>query len=402
MNSKRVLLLIILLIGSTAQIASDIYSPSLPAIAVNLQTSIQHAQFSMVIYMLGLAVSQFFYGSLSEGFGRRGPLMLGLTVFFIGNLVSLFAPTIAILNLGRLIQGCGAGACSALWRSIFRDSFEGVELAKYGSYLSIFVTFIIPAAPALGGYLQEIFNWRANFAFLALYSVAILLMVFMFLKETSLHHHPDKLKPKFIAQSFKHIILSPVFMGYTFCTFLCYGAFFSWFTIGPVLLIHIVGISPFEFGVLTLVGSAIPTALSAWIYGKLVTQHGTHKMLWCGFIIIFFAGFLMLLGKLIFGINVVVIVAPMILFYFGVTFVWPSVFAGAFGPFGKMAGYAGALYGCIQTSGAVVIGALASYLPNQSQIPLAFVLIITAVLASFVFEKIVRKKEQELALSSNP
>jgi DHA1 family bicyclomycin/chloramphenicol resistance-like MFS transporter/DHA1 family 2-module integral membrane pump EmrD-like MFS transporter len=389
MNSKKILFTIILFVTCSAQIASDIYSPSLPAIAASLHTSIANAQFSMAIYMFGLAISQLFYGPLSEGLGRRIPLITGLSILLFGNLVSLFAPTISVLIIGRLIQGCGAGACAALWRSIFRDTFEGAELAKYGSYFSILITFMVPAAPLLGGYLQEYYNWRASFAFLAIYSLSTLLMVVIWLKETSVHHHRERLTSKFIFNSFKYMLSSQVFMGYTLCTFLCYGAFFSWFAVGPVLLIHIVGISPIEFGWITLIGGGIATVFGGWINGRFVTHFGTHTMLRMGFIIMLIAGLCMLICKLVFGINSMVIVVPMILFYFGVSFIWPNAFAGAFGPFGKMAGYAGALYGFMQISGAAVIGLLVSYLPNNNQVPLSLVFIISSILAWIIFESIV-------------
>ncbi|MBX3709432.1 MAG: multidrug effflux MFS transporter [Gammaproteobacteria bacterium] len=384
----------LLTVACSAQLASDIYSPSLPAISVDLHTSIAHVQFSMAIYMFGLAISQLFYGPLSEGLGRRIPLIAGLLILLLGNLVSLFAPTIIMLIVGSLIQGCDAGACSTLWRSIFRDTFEGAELAKYGAYFSIFITFIIPAAPALGGYLQEYFNWRANFVFLSLYSCGTPLMVWIGLKETSLHHHLERLKAKFIAESFLHVLSSPIFMGYTLCTFLCYGAFFSWFTTGPVLLIHNIGISPIEFGWITLFGGGFATASGGWVNGRLVTKLGAHTMLRIGFLIMFIAGVMMLIGKFLFVMNTFIIVAPMILFYFGVTFIWPSAFAGAFGTFGKMAGYAGILYGFMQISGAAAIGTIAAYLPHQSQISLALVFISTSILAWLIFEIIVRKKEE--------
>lgn len=394
MISKRVLFIIIFFVGCSAQIASDIYAPSLPSIASSLHTSITQAQFSMAIYMLGLAFSQLFYGPLSEGLGRKIPLMIGLSILMLGNVISLFSATISSLIIGRLIQGCGAGACSALWRSIFRDQFEGAELAKYGAYFSILVTFIVPAAPTLGGYLEEYFNWRASFIFLFAYSLLTLCMVCIWFKETNVHHHPEKLRAGFIFNSFKHILSSPIFMGYTLCTFLCYGAFFSWFSVGPILLIKTVGISPIQFGWITLFGGGISTALGSWVNGRLVTQFGTARMLRIGFIIMLLSGILMLIFKILLGVKTFSIVAPMILFYFGVTFIWPSAFSGAFGPFGKMAGYAGALYGFMQISGASFIGVIVSYLPHETQNPLALVFIITAVLSWILFEKIIYKQEK--------
>lgn len=399
MNAKKILFPIILLVTCAAQIASDIYAPSLPAIAGSLQASITNVQFSMAVYMFGLAISQLFYGPLSEVWGRKAPLLIGLVILSIGHLISLFATNITILIIGRLIQGGGAGACASLWRSIFRDTFSGAELAKYGAYFSIFIVFIVPAAPTLGGYLQKYFGWRAIFAFLALYALILFLMVAIWFKETSLHHHRENLKTKFIYQSFKHVLTHPIFMGYTLCTFLCYGAFFSWFATGPILLIHNLGISPVTFGWLTFFSGGIATALGGWVNGKSVTQFGTHNMLRTGFVIMLIAGILMLLGYFLVGINLFSIIIPMTLFYFGATFIWPSAFAGAFAPFGKMAGYAGAVYGFMQISGAAVIGTIVSYLPDTNQIPLALVFIVSTILAWLIFEKIVHRKEIELQKS---
>lgn len=394
MNSQKMLFLLLIFIGCSAQIASDIYAPSLPAIAQSLHVSIAEVQFSMAIYMLGLALSQLIYGPLSEGLGRKIPLLIGLSILFLGDLISLFAPTIQLLIIGRLVQGCGAGACSALWRSIFRDRFQGDELAKYGSYFSIFVTFIVPAAPVLGGYLQEYMHWRANFAFLALYALATLLMVLIGFKETSQYHQLERLKPQYIIHAYKHIFSNRIFMGYTACTFLCYGAFFSWFAVGPVLLIHNVGISPIAFGWLTLFGGGLATALGGFVNGKWVMRFGRHRMLRIGFTIMFIAGVSLIFFPYLWGMQILTIILPMVLFYFGVSFIWPNAFAGAFGPFGSMAGYAGALYGFMQISGASVMGMLVSYLPHQNPMPLALVFMCTALFASLIFETIVRKREK--------
>jgi Bcr/CflA subfamily drug resistance transporter len=390
--SKKIFFLTILFVSCSAQIASDIYSPSISFIASSLKTSISMVQSSMAIYMFGLAVSQLFYGPLSEGLGRKNTLIIGLLIFLSGHFVSLFSPTIGVLIAGRFIQGCGAGACSALWRSIFRDTFEGAELAKYGSYFSILVTFMVPAAPAVGGYLQAYFGWRSNFIFLALYTICTLLMVCCLFKESNIHRHISKLNTTFIVNSYKELLFSPIFMGYTLCTFLCYGAFFSWFSVGPVLLIEHIGISPIHFGWITLFGGGIFTALSSWIYGRTVTPFGTHFMLRSGLTIMMISGALLILGKYFLGLTLWDIVLPLLLFYFGVTFIWPSVFANAFKPFGKTAGVAGAAYGFMQISGAATIGALVSYLPHQNQIPLGIIFIVCAALALIISIRIARKE----------
>lgn len=389
MQTNKLLFLVIVLAACLTQFASDIYAPSLPAIATSLHTKIDLAQWSMAIYLFGVSLSLLIYGPVSDGVGRKTPMIVGLCIMVIGSFICMFAPNINTLIIGRLIQGCGAGACAGLWRSIFRDIFTGAELAKYGSYFAIFVMFIVPAAPALGGYLQQYFGWRASFVFMSAYTILSLFTIIFWYKETSLHHHSEKLRWPYITATFRKLLTSRVFMGTTLCTFLSYGALFAWLTAGPVLLIHVVGISPLAFGLITFFGGGIAYALAGWLNGKYVARVGMPNMMRIGWAIMIFSGILLLAGKLFFGINVWDIVIPIILFYFGSTFIWPNAFATAFTPFGDIAGYAGALYGFMQLSGGAVMGGVVSYLPTTNQIPLALIILIGSFSAWLIYEKVV-------------
>lgn len=393
MKSSPLLLTIIVLIACLAGVSSDIYAPSIPAITVDLKTTIDDTQYSMAIFMLGISLSQLIYGPLSDAIGRKGPLITGLLITVVGSFICLTATSISILIAGRFIQGIGAGAGASLWRSIFRDCFSGNLLAKYGAYLSIIIIFVVPAAPTLGAYLQTYFGWRSSFVFLIAYSLITLAIVVCLFKETSIHHHKDRMSLEFFKKSFGQLLKSRIFMGYSLCTFLSYGAFFSWFVVGPVLLIKIVGITPIEFGWITLFGGGISMASASLLNTRIITKVGNAFMLRLGWSLMIIAGMLMLLLRIIYGINTLVIVGPMILFYFGATLIWPSVFAGAFTPFGKIAGYAGALYSFMQIGGAAVLGTLVAYLPDSDQIPLALIFITAPALAWLIFEGVVRPHE---------
>lgn len=390
MNSKKILFIVIVLAACLTQFSVDIYAPSLPAVATSFSSTISLSQWSMTIYMFGVALTLLIYGPLSDGIGRKIPMLIGLSIMIVGSLVCLLAPNIYFLIAGRFIQGCGAGACAGLWRSVFRDVFTGDELAKYGSYLTTFIMFIVPAAPALGGFLQQYFGWRASFVFITLYTIFALLAVLVGFKETSVHHHHDKLRWQHIKKTFFQLITSPIFMGITLCTFLSYGAFFAWFTTGSVLLIHVIGISPVEFGLINFFGGGIAYALAGRINGKVVSRFGMQNMMRFGWSIMILSGLLMLLGYYFVGINLWAIVIPIILFYFGSTFIWPNAFAMAFTPFGQIAGYAGALYGFMQIGGGAVIGTLTTYLPHSNQLSLSLVMLFASLVAWLFFEKIIK------------
>lgn len=397
MKSSTLIFIILILIGSLKGVSSDIYAPSIPAISIDLVTSIDNVQWSMAIFMVGLALSQVFYGPLSEGIGRRIPLILGLLIFGIGSVLSFLAPSITVLTVGRFIQGFGAGAGATLWRTIFRDKYSGAMLAKYGAYLSICTTFVVPAAPTLGGYLQEYFQWRASFFFLILYSVLTLGVVFFFYEETNKEYHPEKLRLSYFRKSMKELLSSPIFMTYAFCAFLNYGAFFSWFVSGPVLLIDGVGMSPIDFGWITFWGGGGAMALASYVNSLLVVRLGIPIILRLGWAITLVAGLLMMGFKLMYGLTSLGIIVPIILFYFGISLTWSNIFAGAFTHFGHIAGYAGALYSFIQISGAAAMGGFLSYLPDTDQTPLALIYIFCSIIAWLLFETITAPEEKRLA-----
>lgn len=390
MQSKIFLFFLILVVGCLTQFATDIYAPSLPALSDYFGTLLKLPQFSLAIYMAGVALSQLIYGPLSEGFGRKAPLLSGLLIMMVGSLMCVFATKIEWLIIGRVIQGIGAGAGASLWRAIFRDIYTAEELAKYGSYAVLIVIFIVPMAPALGGYLQHYFGWRASFVFIAIYCVVAFLAIFFCYRETSQHHHRDKLKWTFIGKTYGSFFKSRIFLGATICSFFSYGAFFAWFTVGSILMIKRAGLNPVQFGWFTLVGGGFGYAVAGWLNGRYVSRFGMTLMMRFGWSLMILSGMLMLVLLRVNGTTFWAIAVPVVLFYFGSTFIWPNAFATAFTPFGHIAGYAGALYGFMQLGGAAVIGVTVAHLPSNNQLPLGLVFIMGSAIAWLIYEIMVR------------
>lgn len=396
MNSRNILFIIVLLVACLSQFASDIYAPSLSVISRQLHSTINQAQWSMAIYMLGVALSLLFYGPISEGLGRKWTLVTGLCIMFLGSIMAFFAPSIGVLILSRFIQGLGAGSCQGLTRAIFRDVFSGDELAKYGSYLMISIVFVVPVAPTIGAYLQHFFGWRSIFIFMSLYVLITIAVLIGFFKETSQHHHLERLKPGFIIKSYGQILKSKIFIGITACSFLTYGAFFAWFTASPILLIHTLKMTPITYGWINFIGGGLAYGLSGLFNGRLVTKFGTANMMRFGWTLMLIAGLLMLLGHLFIGMNAWAIFVPAILFFIGTTFIYPNASAIAMTPFGKVAGYAAALYSFIQVAGAAFFGALLSHLQNTNQLPLAVAFILAAILCLLIYEGVVHRTNNRM------
>jgi Bcr/CflA subfamily drug resistance transporter len=391
---KNITFIITVLIACIGAVSSDIYTPSVPSIAHLFNVPLSTVQLSMAIFMGGYAFSQLFYGPFSEVVGRRKTLFLGLIILMLGSLICILAPNMEWLLFGRLIQGLGAGGGS-LFRAIFRDSFEGAELAKYGSYATMMVTFVVPAAPALGGLLQQHFNFRASFIFILTYAIVATVMAAFWLQETNQHRHKERSKLSFIGGAFKELLSSRVFVAYSTCGLITFGAFFSWMTAAPVLLIHNLGVSPSRFGCLILLGGVIAMLLAGWINARVVKRVGAARMLEIAWGIMLLSGISLLIITFYFKATVIGILIPAYLFYFGATFVWPNIYSLAFTPFGHIAGYAGAVYGCLQTAGAAVIGSVVSYLPHGTAQSLAWVFISCSILAFCLFKLVYRPENAQ-------
>ncbi|MDF1759019.1 MAG: multidrug effflux MFS transporter [Coxiellaceae bacterium] len=386
MTSKNTLitLAIIVLVATLPQISNDIYTPSLPAIAHTLKTTLGQSQLTMALFMLGVAITNLIYGPLSEGIGRRYTLITGLIIAGIGTIICITSPSIGLLQFGRFIQGCGLGACNALWRSIFRDNYSGKELARMSSFLLNFVILAMMLAPFIGGYMQQYLGWRATFILLFCWIFIVLFVVFKSYKESNTHHGAHRLKLKFIGKSYLEILTNRSFMAFAAINFFSYGGLFSWLTSGSMIFIKGIGITPVAFGYLML-SSGIATALGGLLNAQLLKRTSLNKLIIIGLCLMILSGLLIITGVACFGVNIVVVLIPTFIFITGSTLIFMNGFALAFESVGHIAGYAGAIYACIQLLGGAIFASVLSHLNTPSPIPMAIMFCISGLLSGSIF-----------------
>ncbi|RTK92512.1 MAG: Bcr/CflA family efflux MFS transporter [Rickettsiales bacterium] len=385
------LLVILTFIACLTGFTADIYIPSFIKMSNDLNAPIESIQRSMSIFILAVSISQLIYGPVSEIIGRRKPLIIGTIIVFLGSIICFFASDINILLIGRFLQGIGAGACACLWRSIFRDSFTTDEISKYGGYLGIVMVFIVAASPALGGVLESYFNWHASFVAIIIYSFITLMLTSFVLKETNTQLGSGQMNITFFKNAFIQLLTSRIFMGYSLCVFLTYGAFFSWIISSSVLLIDNLGITPKNFGLINLFLGGSSMILGGIINGKILPIFGRVFVLRFGWSLMFLSGVMLIGWNMFYNQSLISLGVFIFIFLFGATFIWPSSFAGAFAPFGSIAGCAGSLYSCMQLGGGAVIGWLCTFMPTKNSNSLAMIFIITSAISWFIFEFFINK-----------
>lgn len=164
--------------------ATDIYLPSLPGMAADLQVSAVQVQLTITIFLISYGLSQLFIGSILDSYGRYQSSLASLLIFTLASVAAATARSIEMIYAMRIVQGIAVGFVVAGKRAFFVDLYTGDKLKHYLGLFSIIWSTGPIIAPFVGGYLQSLYGWRANFWFLAVLGGALGLAELFFSGET--------------------------------------------------------------------------------------------------------------------------------------------------------------------------------------------------------------------------
>jgi DHA1 family bicyclomycin/chloramphenicol resistance-like MFS transporter len=165
--------------------ATNMYVPSLPAIARDLNTTEQLAQFTITVFLVVFAVFQLVYGPLADRYGRKRVMLAGLAIFMVANIVTSTAQSIEWLLVARVLQAIGACAGMVITRAMVRDAYDRGESARIMAILGMGSGISSSVAPLLGGALQGwTGDWRTSFVFMTLFTLIPMVVLAVSVRET--------------------------------------------------------------------------------------------------------------------------------------------------------------------------------------------------------------------------
>ena len=180
MKTQRFVVLILILgtLVALGPLSIDMYLPAFPEIAKNFNVSISQVELSLASFFAGIAIGQLFYGALTDRFGRKPPVYIGLTVFCLASIACAFAQDLGTLVVLRFVQALGGSAGMVVSRAMVRDLFEPREGAQVFSILMLVMGIAPMLAPLMGSYVSLQWGWPAIFLIVAGLSALSFLAIF--------------------------------------------------------------------------------------------------------------------------------------------------------------------------------------------------------------------------------
>ena len=351
---------LLILIIATAEMATAIYTPSLPIIAEHFQVSEAIVQWTVSINLFGLALSGLIYGPWSDCYGRRLVLRVGMGLFLFGSLFSLTATFIEILLAARFIQGLGAGVAVVVAFAVVRDLFDERKSAQVLSYMGMAIALSPGVAPIVGSYLTHSHGWKMCFGVVSIAAAIIMLLLFFWMPETLPEKKRSHFSLKSIGRGYAKAFQNKRFLALALIPSLMIGGIWAWMAALPLLFITYLHVPIQCYGYYGFSGVAF-YVIGTFVNSKLVDRFSLHTLLLSGLSLCFAS------ASALVGVGLLGVKDPLLLqvldfpFAFGLAFILPNGTALAFSQVREGVGASSALLGSLE----MALGALGVFLVGK-------------------------------------
>lgn len=265
--SRRTVAVLLAALAALGPFSIDTYLPSFPEMAASLGASPVEIQQTLTAYLGAFAFMTLWHGALSDSFGRRRVILLGLAVYTLASLGCAFATRIEHLWLLRALQGMSAGAGMVVGRAVARDLYEGAEAQKILAHVAVMFALAPAVAPVIGGWLHVAFGWRSVFLFLGLLGALLYLFSWRALPETLTREKRHAFAAAGLAQGYRQVLGNSTFLTWCIAFACMFGGFFIYVLSAPVFLMDHLGRGETEF--LWLFGPAMAGMMGgSWLSGR--------------------------------------------------------------------------------------------------------------------------------------
>ncbi len=389
-GSGAVFLVVLLgLLLATLPFAVDLTLPSMPMTAAAFGTDDAAVQFSLSAFVAGLAAGQLVYGPVSDRFGRRPVLMVGLGLFLAASIGCALAPSIEVLIAFRAVHGLAACAMSVLARAVVRDLYRNEDAARIYAQVMMVHGLAPLIGPILGAHLTIRFGWQAAFWFLAAYAALLMVLVWRVLGESLARTDPAAIRPAELLNNYVRVLADRPYVGYLLAMAACYSGLFAFLFASPATLINQFGLSATEFGYL-FSATMLVHLIGTWVSARLVRRASIAGTILPGALVMAASGVTAAALGLARIDTAAAVVVPMGLYMFAFCFIVPPAQAAAMSRFDRNTGAAASMMGFVQLAFSSATGALIGHFADGTQVPMVLAIGIASLIPIAAYALIVR------------
>jgi DHA1 family bicyclomycin/chloramphenicol resistance-like MFS transporter len=368
------------LLSAIGPFAIDMYLPALPTIGKDLGADTNVTQLSLLAFFISFALSQLFYGPISDMWGRKAPLYIGISIFALASVGCALAPDIQTLIVFRFIQGIGGAAGMVIPRAIVRDMHTGVQAARLMSLLMLVFSISPILAPLSGSAVIEFYGWRGVFWAVTIAAMIGLVLLSTQLKETRPAGHRTESGIGSALQAYRKLLTDKNFLTLTFIGGLGISSFLVYLANSPFVLIDHYGLTPTQYSVAFSV-NAVSFFTVSQMTGWLGERFGLVRVMRIA--VTAFALVMVTMAVIMHaGINQLPVMATFLFVGYGfLGLVIPTSAVLALEEHGEIAGTASSLMGTLHFVTAAVAMVVVSFFTDGTALPMVAGIAFAAALA---------------------
>ncbi len=353
-------------LASLGPFSIDTYLPAFTGIAQSLGATPVQMQQTLSAYLLGFALMNLFHGALSDSFGRRPVVLVGLAVFTLASAGCALSPSIEVLVACRALQGMSAGAGMVVSRAVIRDLFPPDQAQRVMSQVTLFFGVAPAVAPLVGGLLFVHVGWPAVFWFLTSVGALLWLLMWRRLPESLAPAQRQPFSVRHLMRGYRLLLTDARFFALALASGVPFNGMFLYVLCAPVFLGEVLGLAPQQFfWLFILVIAGVMTG--AWWSGQMAGRVKPRHQIRHGFLLMLVIGLLNLVLNALLPPHVAWALPLIALFALGWALMVPVVTLLVLDLAPERRGMASSLQACIgSVANAVVAGVLAPLLMHSA------------------------------------
>ena len=361
-QSQSAFFAILIAVSAIGPLALNIFIPSMPGLQAEFGISYSTVQYTLTLYLIGMALCQLVYGPLSDRFGRRPLLLAGLALFVVASFAAALARSIEVLAVARLLQAVGGAAGIVLARTMIRDVFPREKSASVIAYVTMAFVVAPMVAPVLGGALDGIAGWRSGFWLMAGLGALTLAAAWRAAPET--HAGRGAAGQASFFASAATLFAIPRFRNYVLTLAFSACVFFAFLGGAPHIMADVLHRTPVEYG-LWFIPVSMGYMGGNFLSGRFSEKLGLDRLILAGNIITMAGGLLCLAAAISGWLSPLTLFLPMGVAAFGNGLTLPNGIAGAISVNARMVGAAAGWAGFAQMGSSALLSQLVGSLENH-------------------------------------